>query len=135
LTLLEALRIPKGVATSTGRAGAQAKLSQADLLDRFSVLVGGDEVAHGKPAPDIFLEAASRLGIAPEDCVVLEDSEPGISAAWSARMLPIMIPDLHPPSDELVARGLLVMDSLHAVRRHMQALAETAARAPAPRVR
>jgi HAD superfamily hydrolase (TIGR01509 family) len=131
LSLLEAMRIPKAVATSTGRAGALSKLQQANLLDRFPVLVGGNEVSQGKPAPDIFLKAASQLGVPPGDCLVLEDSEPGVTAAWSARMLPIMIPDLHPPSDELLARGLLVMPSLHDVRIRMEAIAGAIASADA----
>ncbi len=68
------------------------------LLSRFATLVGGDEIARGKPAPDIFLAAAQRLGEAPADIVVLEDSEPGVLAALAAGMMPIMVPDLHPPS-------------------------------------
>lgn len=120
LDLLEAMNIPKAVATSSGHVGATAKLKRADLLHRFSALVGGDQVAHGKPAPDIFLAAAARLRIAPHDCIVLEDSEPGVAAAWAAGMTPIMVPDLHPPSDELMARELIVMASLHDVCEHLR---------------
>jgi HAD superfamily hydrolase (TIGR01509 family) len=121
LDLLDAMDIPKAVATSSGRAGAAAKLDRANVLQRFSVLVGGDQVAHGKPAPDIFLAAAEQLRIAPDGCVVLEDSEPGVAAAWAAGMTPIMVPDIHPPSDELMARELMVMASLHDVRAHLAA--------------
>jgi HAD superfamily hydrolase (TIGR01509 family) len=121
LDLLEAMNIPKAVATSSGHVGATAKLDRANLLHRFSVLVGGDQVTHGKPAPDIFLEAAARLCVAPNGCLVLEDSEPGVAAAWAAGMTPIMVPDLHLPSDELMARELVVMSSLHDVCAHLKA--------------
>ena len=85
---------PRAVATSTRRERARAKLARRGLLARFAALVGGDEVARGKPAPDIFLLAAARLGVAPADCVVLEDSEPGVRGALAAGMMPIMVPDL-----------------------------------------
>jgi HAD superfamily hydrolase (TIGR01509 family) len=120
LDLLDAHGIPKAVATSTRRERAQAKLARTDLLHRFDALVGGDEVALGKPAPDIFIAAADRLGAARSGCVVLEDSEPGVIAAFAAGMTPIMVPDLHPPSDALLARNLLVLRSLHDVARHFE---------------
>ena len=61
---LERERVPRAVATSTRRTRACAKLERVALLSRFAALVGGDEIARGKPAPDIFLEAAARLGVA-----------------------------------------------------------------------
>jgi beta-phosphoglucomutase-like phosphatase (HAD superfamily) len=61
------------------------------------VTVGGDEVDHGKPAPDIFLEAARRLGCDPGLCVVLEDSDSGIRAAAAAGMTPFLVPDSSMP--------------------------------------
>ena len=67
-------------ATGLGRTGS-------------AVLVGGDEVDHGKPAPDIFIAAADRLNTQPELCVVLEDSEAGVAAAAAANMIPVMVPD------------------------------------------
>ncbi len=119
LELLESRRIPKAVATSTRRERAKAKLARANLLQRFDALVGGDEVARGKPAPDIFIAAAARLGVAPGACVVLEDSEPGVIAAFAAGMTPILVPDLHPPSEALLARAPIVLTSLHEVARHL----------------
>jgi HAD superfamily hydrolase (TIGR01509 family) len=115
LDFLDAHRIRKAVATSTRRERAQAKLAQTHLLHRFDALVGGDEVARGKPAPDIFIAAAMRLGAARSCCIVLEDSEPGVIAAFAAGMTPIMVPDLHPPSEALLARNPLVLRSLHEV--------------------
>jgi len=126
LDWLEREDIDKAVATSTRRDRAQAKLAQTGLLQRFTALVGGDEIARGKPAPDIFLLAAERLAREPGDCLVLEDSEPGVRAALAAGMTPIMVPDLHQPSAELLALGPLVLASLALVPAHL---------APLPRMR
>jgi HAD superfamily hydrolase (TIGR01509 family) len=122
LDLLDERGIATAVATSTRRERARAKLDRVGLLHRFAALVGGDEVARGKPAPDIFLAAAERLGVAARDCIVLEDSEPGIIAAAAAGMTPVMVPDLHPPSAELLARKPLVLASLSAVAAHLRAI-------------
>jgi len=116
LDWLDARAIVRGVATSTRRTRAQAKLERTALLPRFAALVGGDEVARGKPAPDIYLEAARRLGTPPAACLVLEDSEPGVRSALAAGMVPIMVPDLLPPSAGLVALGVAVRATLHDVR-------------------
>jgi HAD superfamily hydrolase (TIGR01509 family) len=122
LDWLEAEGIPKAVATSTRRDRAQAKLAQTALLARFAALIGGDEVAHGKPAPDIFFAAADRLGQPVAECVVLEDSEPGVRAALAAGMTPIMVPDMHPPSAALMALEPLVLASLADIPAHLATL-------------
>lgn len=119
---LERHSIPRAVATSTRRERAHSKLSRAALLPRFREVVGGDEVARGKPAPDIYIEAARRIDARAADCIVLEDSEPGVHAALAAGMVPIMVPDLNPPSAELVADELLVLPSLHEVLVHFAKL-------------
>jgi HAD superfamily hydrolase (TIGR01509 family) len=122
LAWLDKARIPAAVATSTRRARAEAKLEHTALAERFAALVGGDEVARGKPAPDIFVAAAARLGIAAADCLVLEDSEPGIRGALAAGMAPILVPDLDAPSRALLALGPLVLPSLVDVRLHLARL-------------
>jgi HAD superfamily hydrolase (TIGR01509 family) len=122
LDWLEREDVPRAVATSTRRDRAERQLAQQGLLDRFAVLVGGNEVERGKPEPDIFLIAAGRLRIAPEVCIVLEDSEPGMRAALAAGMMPIMVPDQLPPSAELLAREPLIVPSLHDVSRLLAAL-------------
>lgn len=119
---LDAVAIPKAVATSTRRSRAQKKLEQTRLADRFAALVGGDEILRGKPQPDIYLEAAARLAVAPARCVALEDSEPGMHAALEAGMMAIMVPDLAPPSPALLARAPLVLASLADVLAHLAAL-------------
>jgi len=122
LDWLDAASIPRAIATSTRRDRAEAKLAHAALLSRFDAVVGGDEVACGKPAPDIYVAAAARLRIAPERCVALEDSEPGFHSALAAGMIPILVPDLLPPSDALLALAPLVLVSLTEVRTHLAAL-------------
>lgn len=113
LALLEERNIPKAVATSTVRA--EALVSLGPLRGRFAALAAGDEVRRGKPAPDIFLLAAERLGADPARCLALEDSEAGAIAASTAGMAVIIVPDLKQPSPEVAARALAVLPSLHEV--------------------
>lgn len=122
LDWLERQRIPKAVATSTRRARAEAKLERCGLIERFSALVGGDEVARGKPAPDIFLAAAAKLARPPAECVVLEDSEPGMQAAAAAGIPVIIVPDTHAAPNLIGARAPLVVSTLVHVRNHLAAL-------------
>jgi len=131
LDWLDEVRLPRAIATSTRRARAAAKLTEAGLLARFDALVGGDEVAHGKPAPDIYLEAARRLAVEPEHCVVLEDSEPGARAGLAAGMMVVVVPDLTHPCADLAA-CCRVERSLHEVRAHLAALAGPERYNPAP---
>ena len=119
---LDARGIVRAVATSTRRDRAQAKLTRTALLPRFTTLVGGDEIARGKPAPDIFLLAAERLGAPPSSCLVLEDSAPGVRAALAAGMSAIMVPDQHAPPDDILASGTLVLPTLEHVHAHLRAL-------------
>ncbi|KPL82051.1 hypothetical protein SE15_13100 [Thermanaerothrix daxensis] len=94
--------LAKAVASSTSRAMAEAKLRSAGLRDFFEVIVTGEDVPRAKPAPDLFLEAARRLNLPPEACVVLEDSSVGVQAAHAAGMRCILIPDVQPLSAEIV---------------------------------
>ena len=120
LDWLEELDIPKAVATSTRRSRAMTKLTNAGLATRFAALVGGDEIARGKPAPDIFLLAAERLGARPASCLVLEDSAPGVRAALAAGMTAIMVPDQHAPPDDILATSTLVLPTLEHVHAHLR---------------
>ncbi len=108
--------IPRAVATSTATELARHKLHQAGVLHHFEIVVGGEQVNRGKPEPDIFLEAAARLGYPPEDCVVLEDSGPGVRAAVAAGMRPILIPDGREPSADVREAAHAVVESLSAAR-------------------
>jgi HAD superfamily hydrolase (TIGR01509 family) len=112
LELLAGLRergIPFSVATSTQRDQALRSLELAGMGDFIDVLVAGNEVTEGKPAPEIFLRAAAGIGIAPERCVAMEDSSVGVHAASAARMLTIMVPDLHQPNAATAARAHYVI--------------------------
>lgn len=122
LDWLESVHIRRVVATSTRRERARGHLERCGLIDRFHALVGGDEVAEGKPAPDIFLLAAARLDVDPAGCIVLEDSEPGVRGAITAGMIPIMVPDMLAPSADLLACKPLVLPSLIDVKTHLAAL-------------
>ena len=100
LGFLDEISMPRAVATSTEYDRAIYKLSLTDLLDYFPIVIAGDQVQKGKPAPDIFLVASAQLDVPPESCLVLEDSDAGIQAAYEAGMTPVMIPDMKPPSDK-----------------------------------
>jgi HAD superfamily hydrolase (TIGR01509 family) len=113
LDFLDARGIPKALATSSPRDLALRCLG--DLAARFAAIAFGDEVSHSKPAPDLFLLASKRLGIAPADCLVLEDSEAGVRAARAAGMDVIMVPDLVPPSEEVASMATRVCKTLHEV--------------------
>lgn len=89
------------VASSSKRATVLHNLKQADILSYFDVIVSGDQVTHGKPAPDIFLLAAQQIGCEPENCYVFEDGTNGIRAGAAAGCTTIMIPDLTPPNAQL----------------------------------
>ena len=115
LDRLDEIAMPRAVATSTGREAAVRSLALAGVLDRFSHLVTGDQVERGKPAPDIFLRAASLLGVEPARCLVLEDSPYGVMAAHAAGMVPVMVPDLVAPTDEIARLAYAVLGSLDEV--------------------
>ena len=89
------------VASSSKRATVLHNLKQADILSYFDAVVSGDQVTHGKPAPDIFLLAAQQIGCDPENCYVFEDGTNGIRAGAAAGCTTIMIPDLTPPNAQL----------------------------------
>ena len=90
-------------ASSSSVAQIEKNLTQSGLRNYFDAIVGGDLVAHGKPAPDIFLMAAARIGIPAEECYVFEDGYNGLRGAAAAGCAPIMIPDTMPPTDEMRA--------------------------------
>ena len=97
--LLVALRersIPCAIASSTERANLDLPLDLMGLREFFAVIVSGEEVVHGKPDPAVFLLAAERLGIAPADCVVIEDALVGIEAAKRAGMRVLAVATTNP---------------------------------------
>ena len=117
LDFLEARGLPRALATSASRATAEHHLGRAGLLGRFTALATRDDVEHPKPAPDVYLEAARRLGVAPQNCIAFEDSNIGLIAAHAAGTMAIMVPDILPPTDEVRAKCLRIAPDLHAVLR------------------
>lgn len=85
-------RIPFAVVSGSRRSSVTASLSALGLLDKFETLVCAEDYKRGKPAPDGFLLAAERLGVAPSDCLVFEDTELGIEAATAAGMASVKVP-------------------------------------------
>ena len=93
----------------------EKKLGRTGLAGRFEAVVCADEVACGKPAPDIFLAAADRLGHRPSECIVLEDSPPGVLAAHHAGMRCYWIPDPYALTMDEATTADEVLGSLHEV--------------------
>ena len=86
------------------------------VADRFEATVSSEEVERGKPAPDVYLEAARRLGVDPARVVAIEDSENGIRSAHAAGMRVLAVPNPHfPPAAEALARGRRVLADLAAL--------------------
>ncbi|MDA7656767.1 HAD family phosphatase [bacterium] len=85
-------KVPLAVASGSSREVVEKTLQVLGISDWFDEVVSSNEVPNGKPAPDVFLEAASRIGIAPEDCVVFEDARSGIIAARAAGMEVVVVP-------------------------------------------
>jgi HAD superfamily hydrolase (TIGR01509 family) len=98
-----AARWPLGLASSANRLLIDRALELSGLAAYFQVTVSSEEVARGKPAPDVYLEAARRLGVEPSRCAAIEDSGSGIRSAHAAGMLVVAIPnrDFRPPEDVL----------------------------------
>ena len=106
-------RWPLGLASSSNREVIDAALAAAGIADRFEATVSSEEVARGKPAPDVYLEATRRVGVDASSCVAVEDSRNGIASAHAAGMRVIAIPNPHyPPSADVLAAADDVVTSL-----------------------
>jgi HAD superfamily hydrolase (TIGR01509 family) len=108
-----AARFPLGLASSSNRELIDTVLDVAGLASFFAATVSSEEVAHGKPAPDVYLEAARRMSVAPEHCAAVEDSHGGIRSAKSAGMRVVAIPNpSYPPGEEALALADVTIGSL-----------------------
>lgn len=112
LTFLRERNIPVGLATSTHRVRTDRRLELCGLGEYFQAVTTGDEVSSGKPHPEIYLTTCRKLGLSPEKCLAVEDSKNGILSAGAAGMSVAMVPDMIPPSEELLARVWGRFDSL-----------------------
>lgn len=102
-----------GLASSTRYAVVCQEIEAAHLNRYFKNITGGDMLKKSKPEPDIFLMACENLSVLPEEAIGIEDSFNGIRAVWRAGMLPIMIPDLIPPDDEMKQLSSYIFDDLN----------------------
>ncbi|CAM3615926.1 hypothetical protein BOSP111201_16130 [Bordetella sputigena] len=107
--------LPRAVATSSSREKTMHHLTAARVLDRFDAVVTRDDVARGKPHPDLYLRAADTLGLAPARCLALEDSYNGVRAAHAAEVAVVMVPDVLAPTDEMRALCMHILPDLRQV--------------------
>ena len=108
--------VPCAVASSSSKEGIGRNLRFIGAIDRFQAIVPTSEVSRAKPAPDIFLEAARRLGTTPSRTMVLEDSFNGVRAGAAGGFFTVMVPDLAQPNDEIRGIASRVCASLLEVR-------------------
>ena len=104
---------PLAVASSSNRPLIEAVLETAGVAELFAVVVSSEEVPRGKPAPDVYLEAARQLGVEPGRCAAVEDSSNGLRAAHAAGLRVIAYPNRHyPPASDALALADVVLESL-----------------------
>jgi HAD superfamily hydrolase (TIGR01509 family) len=104
------------LASSANREVIDAVLDQAGIAHRFAATVSSEEVAHGKPAPDVYLEAAKRIDRDPAACAAVEDSSNGLRAAHAAGMIVIATPNhAFPPAPDALALARVVVDGIREV--------------------
>ncbi len=112
LAYLREQEVPVGLASSTRLAVVTEELQQAGLYDYFQAVTGGDQLKRSKPEPD--------MGVKPSDAYAVEDSYNGIRSSYSAGMMPIMVPDLLPPTEEMHEKSVAVLEDLVRVREWME---------------
>jgi HAD superfamily hydrolase (TIGR01509 family) len=112
-----AQRAPIALASSAPRSLIDAVLDRHDLARHFTATVSSAEVPHGKPSPDVYLEAARRLGHDARDCLAVEDSSNGLRAAAAAGMTVVAIPShTYPPTEDALAKATFLAEDLDEVR-------------------
>lgn len=110
------------LATSNDYTDARFLMSRIGLWEMFDGVVTGDRVGPSKPAPDIYLAAASALDLRPEDCLAVEDSYAGVKSAAAAGCQTIMVPDLLPPTEEMRSLAAAILPSLEALPAYISQL-------------
>jgi HAD superfamily hydrolase (TIGR01509 family) len=111
LDALDEASIPKGIATSSRRKYVDHVLERFQLAARFNFVISAENVTHGKPHPEIYLAAAHRHGVRPEEMLVLEDSQNGCAAAVAAGAFAVAVPGIHSRTHDF-AGAKLIADSL-----------------------
>lgn len=115
LDYLDTTPLKKAVCTATDEHRTKLYLESIGIYDRFDKHISGNMIANGKPAPDIYLYACKQLGLEPGECIALEDSPNGITSAYDAGCMPIMVPDLTQPDDVTRPKTIAVCESLDKV--------------------
>jgi HAD superfamily hydrolase (TIGR01509 family) len=127
--MLEAVRKSPArlaLATSSGAGFTRISLERVGFEGYFEHIVTAEDARHGKPEPDLYFEAARRLAVVPEQCLVLEDSPPGVLAGLAAGMLVVVVPDLQQLPAAIAVRTMGVFESLDAASPHvLRAIGET----------
>ena len=100
------------LASSTRALKVHPQLKNAGIFDYFETITTGDMVTHSKPDPEIYLKAASSLGLAPEECIAIEDSPNGVRSATAAGIKCIMVPDLIAPDEEMNEKAWKIFNNL-----------------------
>lgn len=108
-----------GLASSTALPSVEDCLQRAEIRQYFQSLTTGDMVEHSKPQPDIYLMACRSLEVSPQEAMAIEDSPNGIRAAHSAGMIPVMVPDLIMPDQEMYDKSALICKDLLEVMRFL----------------
>ncbi len=111
---LDELGVAYAIATSTPHNRALQSLQLAGLENRFKTVIGGDQIEHGKPAPDSYLLAAKTIATEPNRCIAIEDSKVGVRAAAAAKMYTIMIPDIKAADAHTRALATEILPSMDA---------------------
>lgn len=115
LDAIDANGLQKALVTAAARGTAARHLELAGIAHRFDAILTRDDVIRSKPSPDLYLLAAKRLGLSPQTCVAVEDSNPGVAAAHAAGAITLMVPDILPPTAESRDRCAAVLPDLAAV--------------------
>ncbi|MEN6497050.1 MAG: HAD family phosphatase [Thermoguttaceae bacterium] len=108
LDRLEAAGIPKAICTSSSRRVMTAVLSRFSMEPRFQFTLTAEDIVHGKPDPEIYLKAAQRLGIKPQEMLVLEDSQAGCRAAAAAGAFAVAVPGAHSAKHDFSVASLVI---------------------------
>ena len=108
------------VATSTYKERAIQRLESVGIKEKFDDMVCGDEIEYSKPNPEIFLKAAEKLGLKPEECIVIEDSPAGVEAGYKGGMTVINVPDMKTPDEEMKKYSSLICNNLLDVKEYLE---------------
>ena len=112
LRALHSRGVRVGLASSTSYDTVVTEMKQVGLIDCFDVIVGGDMVESSKPEPDIYLIACEKLGVDPKNTLAVEDSRNGVISAHRAGMIPVLVPDMIEPDEEMLDKAYIKFDNL-----------------------